>query len=223
MPRASSSTAWSSRSPAPRLPLARSSPSQITRRAPTWPGPSMTVATATGSPARIAAVTSPSSGNGLRADRLHEHVQDPAAGQPHGERVVVADPVGLQHGLPGLADLPGHLVHGTLDAAAGHAAGHLAIGRHRHRGARLPWRAAERPDDGGQAEHLSRVPPLRDRVQDVSQPVHLGTCSWSGPGQSALHGRSGPAGALPQGTFTLRLSAMTEITSGDHRRRRPRR
>ena len=52
----------SSRSPAPSVPLARSSPSQITRRAPTWPGPSMTVATATGSPAPIAAVTSPSSG-----------------------------------------------------------------------------------------------------------------------------------------------------------------
>ena len=44
-------------------PAAAPSPAaQMTRRAPTWPGPSITVATATGVPDRTAAATSPSSG-----------------------------------------------------------------------------------------------------------------------------------------------------------------
>jgi hypothetical protein len=69
IPRASSSTAWSSRFPDPSVPDDRrpwgsvSPVVQITRLAPTCPGPAMTVATATGSSARTAAATSPSSGN----------------------------------------------------------------------------------------------------------------------------------------------------------------
>src|SRR5215469_13436175 len=64
MPRTSSSTASSSRSPEPSDPSdARSTSPQITRRAPTWPGPEITVATATGSPRCTAAAISPSSGN----------------------------------------------------------------------------------------------------------------------------------------------------------------
>src|SRR5690606_29322818 len=59
MPRASSSTA-SSRRRGPSEPEARSG--QMTRRAPTWPGPEMTVATATGSCFSIDSATWPSSG-----------------------------------------------------------------------------------------------------------------------------------------------------------------
>ena len=69
MPRTSSSTAASIRAD-PRVPDAPAcqpsgwslSRAQITRRAPTWPGPAMTVATATGSPRSTAAAISPSSG-----------------------------------------------------------------------------------------------------------------------------------------------------------------
>src|SRR3984957_20927095 len=58
-------------------------------------------------------------------DPLDEDVDDPAAGQPDGERVVVADPVGLEDGRTGLADLERQLVDGALHAATGHAADDL--------------------------------------------------------------------------------------------------
>ena len=57
----------------------------------------MSVATATGCCSRIAAITSPSSGNRAWSTRFDEHVDDAAAGQAHRERVVVADAVALQH------------------------------------------------------------------------------------------------------------------------------
>jgi hypothetical protein len=76
MPRTSSSTAASSLAPEPSVPdapVCQPSPAasgpawserpQITRRAPTRPGPAITVATATGSPRSTAAAMSPSSGN----------------------------------------------------------------------------------------------------------------------------------------------------------------
>ena len=53
------STAASSRSPAPRVPLARPGSDQITRRAPITPGPETTVATATGSSRSTDAAISP--------------------------------------------------------------------------------------------------------------------------------------------------------------------
>ena len=53
--------------------------------------------TATGRPASMSAATSPSSGNVSAVDLLDEDVEDAAAGQPDGERVVVADAVALQH------------------------------------------------------------------------------------------------------------------------------
>ena len=137
----------------------------------------------------------------LAADRLHQQVQDAAAGQADRERVVVADAVGRQHRLPGLADLLGHLVHGPFHATARHAAGDLALGGHGHRGPGLAGRAAERAHHRGQAEHLARVPPLRDRVQDVSQPASPRYVGHVGPGAAveAWRGgwgrRAGPAGA----------------------------
>ena len=45
------------------------SAAQMTRRAPTWPGPAITVATATGSPRSTAAAISPSSGKLARSTR----------------------------------------------------------------------------------------------------------------------------------------------------------
>ena len=102
-------------------PACRSS-AQITRRAPTWPGPSITLATATGSPAAMAADTSPSSGKTSLLTGSTKMSRMPPQVRPDRERVVVADAVGRQHRLPGLADLAGQLVDGPFDAAAGHAA-----------------------------------------------------------------------------------------------------
>jgi hypothetical protein len=68
MPRTSSSTAASSRAE-PSVPGAGLAPpalvvssAQMTRRAPVWPGPEITVATATGSPLPTAAAILPNSG-----------------------------------------------------------------------------------------------------------------------------------------------------------------
>ena len=68
-----------------------------------------------------------------------------------------------------LVDGAGELVDGPLDAAAGHAAGDLTLGGDRHGRPGLTRRAAEGTHHGGQAEHLARVPPVGDRVQDVSR------------------------------------------------------
>src|SRR5579875_3874695 len=105
--------------------------------------------------------------------RLDEDVDDPAAGQPHRECVVVADAVGLEHGVAGPACLEGQLVHRALDAAARHAAHDLARvrGRHRQRRAGVTGRAAEGPHHGGQAERLPCLPPFRDLAQDVTHRV----------------------------------------------------
>ena len=116
----------------------------------------------------------PQLGEQLAADRLDEHVQDAAAGQAHREGVVVTDPVGLQDGLAGRSDLAAQLVDGALDAAARHAADHLAVGADRQRGAGLTRRAAECADHRGQSERLVGVPPLHDVVQDVA---HVTTSS----------------------------------------------
>ena len=110
-------------------------------------------------------------------DPLDEDVDDPAAGQPHRERIVVAHPVGLEHRVPGLADVQRQLVDGTLDASARHAADDLVVGRgrHRQRRTRITGRAAVRPHHRGQAERLPGLPPLRDPAQDVTHSRHLGS------------------------------------------------
>ena len=93
------------------------------------PGPSTTVATATGSCARIDGDHLGQLGERRRVDRLDEDVDDAAAGQPDGERVVVADAVALQHRLAAGQHLLRQLVDRALDAAAGDAADRLAVGR----------------------------------------------------------------------------------------------
>src|SRR3712207_9506428 len=75
----------------------------------------------------------PEPGEGLPNPRLDEAVEDPAAGQPHGEGVVVADAVPLEGGDAGLDDVLGLLVDRTLDAAAGDAADGGAVGPDEHR------------------------------------------------------------------------------------------
>ena len=65
-------------------------------------GCSITVATATGRPASMSAAISPSSGKVSRLDLLDEDVEDAAAGQADGERVVVGDAVALEHRGAGL-------------------------------------------------------------------------------------------------------------------------
>src|SRR5580693_3697040 len=61
-------------------------------------------------------------------DPLDEDVDDPAAGQPDRERVVVAHAVGLQDRGGGLADVQRQLVDGALDTSAGHTADDLVVG-----------------------------------------------------------------------------------------------
>src|SRR6185437_7265342 len=106
---------------------------------------------------------------------LDEDIDDPAAGQADRERVVVADPVGLVYRVTGLADVQRQLVDGALDAAARHAADHLVVGsgRNRQRRTRVTGRAAVGTDHRGQAEALSRFPPLGDPAQDVTHRGHL--------------------------------------------------
>ena len=94
---------------------------------PIRPGPSTTVATATGSRSRTEAATAGSSGQVCSRHRLDEDVEDPAAGQADGERVVVGDAVPLQDRPPGRDDLLGQVVDRALDAAAGDAADRLAV------------------------------------------------------------------------------------------------
>src|SRR5680860_618806 len=59
-------------------------------------------------------------GESLPAHLLHEHVEDPAAGESDCEGVVVADAVPLQHWLARLDDRLGELVDRALDTAARH-------------------------------------------------------------------------------------------------------
>ncbi len=105
-----------------------------------------------------------------RIYRLHEDVDDPAAGEPDRERVVVAHAVGLEDRAAGPAYVERQFVDGAFDASAGDAADDLAVGggRYRQRRAWVTWRAAVCLDHGGQAEGLPRLPPLRDPVQDVA-------------------------------------------------------
>src|SRR5262249_37659960 len=140
----------------------------------------------------------------LLADRLDEDIDDAAAGEPHRQRGVVADPVPLQHRLAALADLLGQLVDRALDAPAGHAADDFPSGGHGQGGAGLPWHPVERAHPGRQAERLPGVPPLFDLPQDVApgpHPFTKHTVCWS---QHVPASRYAPSpGTLPP---TVRLA-----------------
>lgn len=76
----------------------------------------------------------------LSAHRGDQHVQDPAAGQPHREGVVVAVAEAVHAAFAGGDGLQAQLVHGGLHAAPGEGA-ERGAGRRRRR-ARRPGRAA---------------------------------------------------------------------------------
>src|ERR687886_516210 len=119
-------------------------------------------------------------GEGLPRHRLDEDVEDPAAGQPDGEGVVVADAVPLEGRDAGLDDVLGLLVDRTLDAAAGDAAHSGAVGADEHRRA---GRAGGRPPGGHHSAHadgLTRLPPADQVLEHVTHPTAplLGVEPW---------------------------------------------
>ena len=105
MPRASSSTAWSSRSPEPSVPAAAPGLAEPGRRARSPGGRRPGRARRSPSPPRPARPARPPRRHrparvALPADRLDEDVDDAAAGQAHREGVIVADAVGCSTGCP---------------------------------------------------------------------------------------------------------------------------
>ena len=160
-PRASSVTASSARAD-PRDPSTECGADDQPASEPGGSGWAMTVATAVGRCAAMSSAIASNCGKVLPRHRLGEDVDDPAAGQADGERVVVADAVALQLGLPGCDDLVGEFVDGGLDAAAGHRAGDRAVGGDDHGGAGRPRRGAHRAHDGRDARCAAGSP---DRQQ----------------------------------------------------------
>ena len=135
-------------------------------------GPLTTVTTATGS-CRVDRLGDLAElGERLPGDRLDEHVEDAAAGQADGERVVVADAVALERRHAGLDDVLGLLVDRALDAAAGDAADRGAVGADEHRGARR--RGAERQvaDDRAHPDGLPRLPPADQVVEHLTHSIY---------------------------------------------------
>ncbi len=76
-------------------------------------------------------------GGVVRPYRGDEDVDDAAAGQAHGEGVLVAVAEALQDGFAVVQRLPAQLVHGPLHTAAGDRADRRAVGVHREGGAGL--------------------------------------------------------------------------------------
>ena len=159
-------------------------------------GPQTTVATATGCSVPIAAATSPSSGNVSPVHLLDEHVDDPAAGQADGERVVVADAVALQHRTAVREDLLAELVDRALDAAAGDAADRLAVRADQHRRAGLARRRLAGADDGRQ-RRPSRRRPTSGRASSITSRTchhleqHLRSVGQAVPGDEVVQMRQG--------------------------------
>ena len=145
-------------------------------------GCSMTVARATGRPASMSAAISPSSGKVSCDHLLDEDVEDPAAGEPDRERVVVGDAVPLEHRLAGPDHRLGEVVDRALDAAAGDRADRGAVRA----------RPASRRRAGAARTGTSPPRCRRRRVSPASPPLHQ-------LGQHVTHGRPppGPSRASP--------------------------
>jgi hypothetical protein len=120
-------------------------------------------------------------GKSAGGDRFDEDVDDPAAGQPHCEGVIVTHAVALEHRNAAADDLLGKFVDRTLDAAAGHAADRHTVCRHGHRGARQPRRAAERGDDGRGRTAATAAAPVEYVGQDLTHDGVPGAASLGGP------------------------------------------
>src|SRR4051794_34808876 len=132
-PLAASITALSS-SPLPALPTW--SPGATSSLLPI-PGPSMTVAIATGDcSARAACQRLSNSPTALPIHPFDEDVDDPTARQPHPEGLVVGDAVRQVLRLAAVDGGHRLLEHGGLHAPPAHRTGDLTALRDRHRGSR---------------------------------------------------------------------------------------
>ncbi len=126
-----------------------------------------------------------------RADRIagphrgDQDVDDAAAGQAHGEGVVVAVAEALQDGLAVPQRLLAQLVDRAFHAAAGDRADGGAVGVHRERGAGLPGRAAADGHHGGHGEVTALPDPPVQLLGDVQ---HLSR-SPRGCGRDGVSGR----------------------------------
>jgi hypothetical protein len=105
------------------------------------------------------------------AYRRYQDVDDSAAGQAHGERVLVVVAEAFEDRFPVRQRLLAQLVHRALHTAAGDRADRRAVGVHRQGGARLAGRAAADGHHGGHGEVASLLDPpvqLFGDVQHVS-------------------------------------------------------
>ena len=98
-----------------------------------------------------------------------QHVDGPAAGEPHVPRLLVADPVADDALVAALARRPDLLRRSPLDASPGHGAREPPVVGHEQDRTLGPRRRAERPHHDGAADARAlRAPP----VQRVQQLLH---------------------------------------------------
>lgn len=101
------------------------------------------------------------------AERADLDVDLPAAGEPGRERILVGDAVGLDDRPRSGQHLERQLVHRTLHAAAGEAAGHFPALGDSHRRPIRPRRGAARAHHHGQGTGGALAIPGDDLVEDV--------------------------------------------------------
>ncbi len=106
----------------------------------------------------------------VRSDRRDHHVDDPAAGQPDREGVLVAVAEPFAHRLAAPEGIGAQLVHRALHAAAGDRADHRALAVDGEGGAGPARCAAADGDDGGDGELPALGEPAVQLVGDVKHP-----------------------------------------------------
>ena len=107
-------------------------------------------------------------GEGDAVDLLDVHVEDAAAGQSDGERVVVADAVALEHRSAVSGDLLAELVDGALDATTRDRADGFAGGADDHRSAGRPGCGLERGHDRAERDGVACAPPGHQLVEHLT-------------------------------------------------------
>lgn len=100
--------------------------------------------------------------------RLDEDVEDAAAGQSNGERIVIADAVTFQPGRSLAHNVIRELVHRTLDAPARNRPTDLAVRRHHHRRSGRPRRRSEGTHNGADTSGFTRFPDGQQLGQDFA-------------------------------------------------------
>ncbi|CAB4850571.1 unannotated protein [freshwater metagenome] len=128
-------------------------------------------------------------GPGQRGHFLNEDLEDAATGEPHRERIVVADAVGLVLGITGLQHLGADPIQRTFDTAAADRPDGLARLGDEHRGTSGARRRSPRPHDGCHGNRLTALEGGHQRGKDLT---HLTTPRSSGPteGYCPVTGRS---------------------------------